>query len=388
MESRPTFPIPALRSRRREEADRPPNGYLRLPTSGRANVPQASRLRVLGASRPESVRAARRRPNSQARTPAVRRPRLASSPIPTKVGWPPVAPFLGARVLLPSAATRFQIRVRLGLLALALALTSLSAAPTPPSAPASPPATALLPSSVLASPAAAFEHANKLYEQTRYPAAAQTYQLLLDAGAASAELHFNLGNALFKSGQVGQSLYHYRLAEHLAPRDPDIRANLQFARKVVRGGLVTETPWWSRALATLTLDEWTALTAALLWLWLLTLAAGQWSAELRRALAGYTATAGVTALLAAALLGAAWNTHRRSQTAIVIVPEAVVRYGPLEESQSAFTLRDGFELAVLDEKDGWLQILDDTRRAGWVRKEQVRVIGPTAANAPRRASGT
>ncbi len=294
----------------------------------------------------------------------------------------------GPRVLHTSAATLFlaQIRARTFLLAFAffLLISSLPAAPAPP------PASAPIPNSPLvipyssASPAAAFEHANKLYEQARYPAAAHTYQLLLDAGAASAELHFNLGNALFKNGQVGQSLYHYRLAERLAPRDPDIRANLQFARKVVRGGLLPETSWWHRALATLTLDEWTALAAAFLWLWLLALAAGQWSADLRRAFAGYTAAAGLAALLAATLLGAAWNHHRHSQTAIVVVPEAVVRYGPLEESQSAFTLRDGFELDVLDEKDGWLQILDDTRRAGWVRKEQVRVLAP----APRRVSGT
>ena len=58
------------------------------------------------------------------------------------------------------------------------------------------------------------------------------------------------------------------------------------------------------------------------------------------------------------------------------MPEAVVRFGPLEESQSAYTLRDGSELDVLDEKDGWLQVLDDTRRAGWVRKEQVLELKP------------
>ena len=49
-------------------------GGWRLPTYPCTRVPQASRLRVRGASRPESGRAARRRPNSQARTPAT--PRL------------------------------------------------------------------------------------------------------------------------------------------------------------------------------------------------------------------------------------------------------------------------------------------------------------------------
>ena len=233
-------------------------------------------------------------------------------------------------------------------------------------------------SSAPADPTAAFDHANKLYEQSRFAAAAQSYQALLKQGAVSPALHFNAGNALFKSGQIGQALYHYRLAERLAPRDPDIQANLAFARRLVRGGLVTETPWWSRFLTLLSLDDWTVVAAAGLWLWLLALAAGQCSDAVRRALSGYTATLGVATLLAAALLGAAWFASQRTHAAVVIVPEAVVRFGPLEESQSAYTLRDGSELEVLDEKDGWLQVLDDTRRAGWVRREQVLEIKPEA----------
>ena len=57
--------------------------------------------------------------------------------------------------------------------------------------------------------------------------------------------------------------------------------------------------------------------------------------------------------------------------AVVVVPEAVVRYGPLEESQSAFTLPDGFEVTVIDEKDGWLRVVDPGSRTGWLKKSQV-----------------
>ena len=237
-------------------------------------------------------------------------------------------------------------------------------------------ATAALTPPPPASPTATFEHANKLYEQARFPAAAQTYQLLLQNGAASAPLHFNLGNALFKSGQIGQALYHYRLAEQLAPRDPDLQANLIFARKLVHGGLLAETPWWSRVLTHFTLDEWTLLAAATLWLWLLLLAAREWRPPLKRTLAGYTLTLGGVALLSSLLLASAWFTQCNRRTAIVVVPEAVVRFGPLEESASAFTLRDGYELAVLDEKDGWLQITDPANRPGWLRKEQVLLLTP------------
>ncbi len=86
-----------------------------------------------------------------------------------------------------------------------------------------------------AEPAAAFEQANKLYEQGRFPAAAVAYENLLRSGQRSAAVYFNLGNACFKSGQVGKAIVNYRLAERLAPRDPAIRANLQFARGSVPG---------------------------------------------------------------------------------------------------------------------------------------------------------
>jgi hypothetical protein len=34
-------------------------------------------------------------------------------------------------------------------------------------------------------------------------------------------------------------------------------------------------------------------------------------------------------------------------------------------------------LDVLDEKDGWLQVLDPSSREGWLREDQVNVFGET-----------
>ena len=86
-----------------------------------------------------------------------------------------------------------------------------------------------------AEPAAAFDAANKLYEQGKPAEAAQAFERLAQAGQTSGPLYFNLGNACFKAGQIGRAIAAYRQAELLAPRDPDARANLQFARKQVEG---------------------------------------------------------------------------------------------------------------------------------------------------------
>jgi tetratricopeptide (TPR) repeat protein len=215
----------------------------------------------------------------------------------------------------------------------------------------------------------AFESANKLYEEGKYSEAATAYATLLQTGQTSAALYFNLGNAFFKSGQIGRSIAAYRLAGQMTPRDPDVRANLQFARNQTQGPTLSPGRW-QRWLGRLTLNEWTGLAAGAAWLWFLLLALRQWRPGLRPALPGYVITAAIAAGLLCGCAAAALYETRLTRVAIVIAGDAEVRHGPLAESQTAFTAHDGAELQVLDQKDEWLQVSAGPRRMGWLRRDQ------------------
>jgi tetratricopeptide (TPR) repeat protein len=202
--------------------------------------------------------------------------------------------------------------------------------------------------------ATTFDEANKLYEQGKFPDAAASYQKLLQTGHASPSVYFNLGNAYFKSGQMGRAVTAYRQAELITPRDPDVRANLQFARNQIQGPTISE-PGWQRWLGKLSLNEWTGLGAVCLWLWFTLLIVVQWRPPLRTSLKKVIISVGIVAVLVNACLLATLQLGRFTKTAVVIAPEAVVRQGPLDESQTAFTVHDGAELQVTDRKDEWLQ---------------------------------
>jgi tetratricopeptide (TPR) repeat protein len=217
---------------------------------------------------------------------------------------------------------------------------------------------------------AGFEAANKLYEEGKYADAAAGYKQLLQGGQVSAALFFNLGNAAFKSSQIGQAIAAYRQAERLAPRDPDVRANLQFARNQVQGPTL-HVGRGQRWLSHLTLNEWSVLTAAAIWLLFLLLALLQWRPALKANLrATVLAVASATVLLAACLVVALCQA-RFVRIAIVVKPEAVVRAGWFQESKEAFTVHDGAELKVLDQNDKWLQVSTDPLRLGWLPREDV-----------------
>jgi tetratricopeptide (TPR) repeat protein len=235
---------------------------------------------------------------------------------------------------------------------------------------------------VISNAAAEFDRANKLYEQGKFPEAAGAYEALAAGGVRNASLWFNLGNAAYKAGQMGSAIVAYRMAERLTPRDPALRANLQFVRGKVYSDERTRVPTWKAAVRIATLNEWTALTAMLFWAWCAVLMTG----EMTRQRYTKTLLLGFGLLLFSGTATAIAASDLRTESeAVVVAKEVTARFGPLDESQAAFQLRDGAEIIVLDAKGGWLQVRDAEKRTGWMRRDEAVVL-PSAFSKRIRSS--
>ena len=218
-----------------------------------------------------------------------------------------------------------------------------------------------------------FSSANELYAKGKFSDAANTYEKILQTGGQSPALLFNYANAEFKAGHPGKAIAAYRRAALLAPRDAEVRANLAFVRGQVQGGTLRESRW-QNWLGQLTLNEWTWLTTAAFWLTLILLAVKQIRPALAAKLKKAIAFSAVLAVLSGAALGVQAAQHFSRQTAVVIAPEVTARSGPFDEAQSAFTVRDGAELAVLDRHGDWLQVTDGEGKIGWLQTKHVETL--------------
>ena len=89
-----------------------------------------------------------------------------------------------------------------------------------------------------------FDLANAAYAEGRYEEAATLYRQILDENLSSnsasgltsnseAVLHYNLGNAQFKQGELAQAILCYERALRLRPNYPDARYNLAFAQSQI-----------------------------------------------------------------------------------------------------------------------------------------------------------
>lgn len=220
--------------------------------------------------------------------------------------------------------------------------------------------------------AAEFSAANKLYAEGKFTDAAAAYEKIFQTGGQSPVLLFNDANAEFKAGHLGLAIAAYRRAAQLSPRDDEIRANLAFVRNQVQGAIVRESRW-QNWFSVLTLNEGALLTAILFWLTLALLAARQLRPSLVPRLKTATRIFAVLTICSASVLGLQAANHFSSATAVVIADNVTARSGPFDEAQSAFTVRDGAELRVLDRHDDWIQVGGGAGKTGWLPVKQVEL---------------
>jgi hypothetical protein len=254
---------------------------------------------------------------------------------------------------MPATPTRTRLVQGVGVLLLMLGATALRAEAVPD----------------------AFTQANRLYEEGKYTQSAAAYEKIVQAGTVSPALYFNLGNAWLKAGQIGRAICAYRQAEAIAPRDPDIRANLQIARS--QAGINNPAlpgNRWTRWIGRLTLNEWTVAASAMAALFFLVLTVREIWPSLKSSGGALIVMLGVVCLCLAACLGMAVDQRLVEKSVVVIASEAVARLGPLPESQSVFTLHDGAELLVLGSDGDWLQVTDAARHIGWLAQKEVAFI--------------
>lgn len=221
---------------------------------------------------------------------------------------------------------------------------------------------------------------NALYEDGHYEQAARSYQQLADKGYDDPALYYNLGNAYFKQDDLGRAILNYLRAERLAPRDDDIRANLDFARDqtldVLEDGEAPFVRFATSLLSRVTIGE---LAAVALASWLL-FAAGlllamigprRWAAWTRTA----AAAAAVLLLLGGGSLAGRLYLESASRDAVILAEEVDVVSGPGSRYTPEFTLHAGAETGLVERRGAWARIaLPGGSLQGWVPAASVEEV--------------
>ncbi|RKZ18318.1 hypothetical protein DRQ53_01040 [bacterium] len=218
------------------------------------------------------------------------------------------------------------------------------------------------------------------YDAGDFEQAATLWESARDAGLDAAVVHFDLGNARFKQGQLGEAIASYLRAARIDPGNPRIRTNLDRARAQIKDvdlsghalPPVLRPFAWGYSL--FSANQWLAL-ALLLGLLLASLRiTNQWLPLPVRWLSPATRVLAV-ALLVATLTGS-FRHHLDfgTERAVVVAEEVEVRSGPGSGYNLAFRVHEGLAVKVADDRGDWLRIDLGGELVGWVPADSLELL--------------
>jgi tetratricopeptide repeat protein len=231
------------------------------------------------------------------------------------------------------------------------------------------------------SPEEAFLRGGREYDAGRYDEAAKVYEELLARGIADPRVEFNLGNVEFRRGRLGSAILHFERARRLDPADPEIRANLEFARASAGGSPEAADP--EPTAVTLVRHAFEQVGPGRLAWWALGLfwvVAGvlTWAlAEPGRFRAGHGWILAALLATLACVTTAGYVMHRRlvgHQVAVVLSTQAPVLAGPGGNNAQLATVPEGLALEVWGERAEWVNVRLPNNVSGWIERDAVGLV--------------
>lgn len=222
---------------------------------------------------------------------------------------------------------------------------------------------------------------NSRYRTGDFSGAEKAYRELLSRGIDGGEVLYNLGNACFKQGRLGEAIYFWEKAIRILPGDTDVRENLELGRTLIVDRIdAPEDPlpvrWASRAVAWFRPAQGSRLALALFVIANLLFSLYLLAQKPRLAAWALAACVGAGVLFVAASGSVAWNLYEQQhrQQAIIIMQAAEVRSGPGENYMTVTTVHEGCAVSLRSQAAGWCQVVLPNGWTGWLPSHSLLVL--------------
>lgn len=243
-----------------------------------------------------------------------------------------------------------------------------------------------------------FAQANVRYEQGDYAGAIELYRGVETEGVEHEDLFYNLGNAYYKTGDLGRAVLYYERALMLSPRNRDARDNLSLVRLRLKDKqFVTNQNRFVRALIwfhnNLSAKEmviamslsWTALCLIiLLVIYRETRAVRTFYRRVSLISPGrllglrMTQDLGLAAAIVAIVVATSaysgfrkLERERRGIGAVVLLEEIPVYSAPTGDATLQFKIHSGTTVDIVERQTDWVRIRLPGRLSGWVEAAAV-----------------
>jgi tetratricopeptide (TPR) repeat protein len=213
--------------------------------------------------------------------------------------------------------------------------------------------------------------ANSYYAEKRYAESIQVYESLIKEGVNNGYLHYNLGNAYIRMGNIGPAILNYIQAQKWIPRDENLAANLKFAIQQTQDKI--EPP----ALGTLNvlffwvndfnINELVYFTTGMNFIFWITLILWMKFPILKVIRNTFLCLL----LLSFVSIGVKIKNKSDLKLGVVLTENVDVKSGRSIDTITLFQLHEGALVTVTDAYDNWLEVRLNDEQKGWVPQKSL-----------------
>jgi hypothetical protein len=223
--------------------------------------------------------------------------------------------------------------------------------------------------------------ANDLYAKGQFEAAAAGYESILLSEGVAPELYYNLGNAYFKSNELGKAILNYERALRLAPDYADAKHNLEFANlKVVDNIDVNDEfflkKWFDLLVKLRSSNGWFYFGGVIFILTLLSFLLFVFGrTTLVRKLFFYIGLTGFIITVSSIVFSGIRKQQMLSHDeAVVLSGVVVVKSAPDKSGTDLYQLHEGTKVTVISILGDWFEVKPGNGNVGWVEVKHLEKI--------------
>jgi tetratricopeptide (TPR) repeat protein len=226
-----------------------------------------------------------------------------------------------------------------------------------------------------------FVKANKEYSQKKYEEAVNSYQKVLDAGAKTAAVYYNLGNAHYRLNSFASAILNYERAHRLSPNDKDINANLAFVNAKITDKMEVVPElffkrWWISFLLLLTVQSWAILGVVALLLGFAGVIIYLFSREVGfKRLSFFSGLVLIfLGICCVSFASAAEGYLLSHKGGIVFNGKVNVKSAPDTKQKTLMVIHEGTKVRIVEPKGEWLKVELPNGNVGWIEAAAVQLI--------------
>lgn len=233
-----------------------------------------------------------------------------------------------------------------------------------------------------ANPSEDFQKGNTAFEAGKFADAIPVYENIIKTGQSSVEVYFNLGNAYFKTGNLGKSILNYERAYKLSNGNRDVKKNLEIVRAQLKDEIIPLPPFFvaqffSNIINLNSSTGWAILSLLFLWLGFTILSMKILGKKLpilenvARPSALFSISLGILFFILAFAKNA--NDFSKKEL-IVLAKKTELKEGADRSSPKIITLHEGTKSEMLDQIGDWFKIRLADGEEGWISQLDVEII--------------